>query len=350
MTGGASETASLQASPQHRAARTALIAFLLLATVIWIGIAVGANTRTPGIVGLAAAIFGGLFSAVLTAAIGGWIALKLAQPDSARPRADEIALADPALAPALSDLDRLLRPIVRQRVERAAWRAPVGASIGVAIWSALVLVGAPGGVFDFMAVILVGGLAGYVWSQREASAEAAAAYSGRPIETLASNSGGFAWHRTTTGDASRLRASGVVRGAGAMETGGEIAGLRNGVAIRIIPAKARSSGAGETSDFTGLLIELETPRVTAGSMEQLAAANPHAVALIDQIATLPGLGKPTCAVGEGRLTLAVPETMKLRIFDPPADASVRAAAPQLARIRQMIGAITPIADALAPNL
>jgi hypothetical protein len=348
MTGGVSETAPLQPGPEHRAARTALIAFLLLATVVWIGIAVGANTRTPGIVGLAAAIFGGLFSAVLTAAIGGWIALKLAQPESGRPRPDEIALADPLLASALSELDRLQRPIIRQRVERAAWRTPVGASIGVAIWSALVLVGAPGGVFDFMASLLIGGLAGYFWTQREASAEAAAAYSDRTIDVLASDAGSLAWRRTATIDAARLRSLGVMRGGGAITADGELSGLRNGVSIQIASITATPpSGADKATGFQGLLIELEAAGASLDSMEQVAATRPAVIALVDQIATLPGLGKPTCAAVGGRLTLVVPETLKPRVFDAPAQVSVRAAAPHLARIRQVIGAVLPIADALA---
>lgn len=348
MTTDLADTAISTPGPQHKAARSALIAFLLLATVVWIGIAVGANTRAPGIVGLAAAIFGGLFSAVLTATVGGWIALKLAQPDTGLPRADEIALADPLLAPALVELDRLQRPIVQRRVERAAWRAPVGASIGVALWSALVLVGLTGGVLDFMAALLIGGLAGYLWAQREAGREAAEAYASRPLEILASGAGGLGWRRTASVDAARLRAAGVLRSTATLTTGGELSGQHAGASLRIVPLKAAPPKGGDTTaGFEGLLIEIETGVVGIESMEQLAQAKPGVIALIEQISTLPGLNTPTCAMADGRLTLAIPETLKPRVFDPPREIGVRPAAPHLARIRQVIGAVLPIAAALS---
>jgi len=347
MTTNVADTPLTAPAPHHKAAKTALIAFLLLATVVWIGVAVGVNTRAPGIVGLAAAIFGGLFSAVLTATIGGWIALKLAQPDSGRPHADEIALADPLLAPALAELDRLQRPIKQRRIERAAWRAPVGASIGVALWSALVLAGAPGGVLDFMATLLVGGLAGYVWTQREAQREAAEAYAGRPIEILAADAGGLDWRRTATVDPARLRATGVLRSTTALTTGGELSSQHAGASLRILPLNTASPQGGDrAAGFEGLLVEIETPGVDIQGMEQLAQARPGVIALIEQIATLPGLHAPTCAMADGRLTLAIPESLKPRVFDAPGEMGVRAAAPHLARIRQVIGAVLPIAAAL----
>jgi len=348
MTSDVVDTPFAEPGPPHKAARTALIAFLLLATVIWIGIAIGANTRAPGIVGLAAAIFGGLFSAVLTASIGGWIALKLAQPDAVRPRTDEVALADPVLAPALAELDRLQRPIVRRRVERAAWRAPVGAAIGVALWAVLVLLGPAGGMLDFMAALLVGGFAGLVWSQRDAKREAAEAYSGQPIDILAAGAGGFGWRQTATLDVARLRAIGVLRSTGNVTTGGELAGTHAGASVRILPLKAAPPQGGDSAArFEGLLIEIEAPGLNITGMEQLAQAKPGVIALIEQISTLPGLNTPTCAMTDGRLTLAVPETLKPRVFDAPGEICVRAAAPHLARIRQVIGAILPVAAALS---
>lgn len=348
MTANIADTPLSAPDPQPRAARAALIAFLVLAAVVWVGIAVGANTRAPGIVGFAAALLGGLFSAVLTATIGGWIALKLAQPDAGRQPADEIARVDPLLAPALAELDRLHRPIAQRRIARAAWRAPAGASIGVAFWSVLVLLGAPGGVLDFMAALLAGGLAGYVWTRRDARREAAEAYAGQPIGILAAGAGGFVWRRAASLDAARLRATGVLPTGGTVTTGGELSGQHAGASVRILPVKAvPPQGGGRMDGFEGLLVEIEAADVACEGMEQLAQARPGVIALIGQISTLPGLGAPTCALADGRLTLAIPETLKPRIFDAPAETGAPPAAPRLARIRQVIGAVLPVAAALA---
>ena len=104
MTPGAAEQSEGAARPDAGAMRAAFLAFAVLASVMWIGIAIGANARTPGVVGLAATLFGGLFASVLTIAIGGAVALGLASVPArmARPPVDA---SDAALAPALVELE-----------------------------------------------------------------------------------------------------------------------------------------------------------------------------------------------------------------------------------------------------
>jgi hypothetical protein len=332
------ETTATDLSPNHRAARMAFIAFLLLATVLWIGIAIGANIRTPGIVGLLTTVVGGLCAATLTAAIGGWIALKLAQPQV------EVDLThaeggDPALAPALAEFARVREPVKRRMVERASVRMPVGAALGVAIWSGLVLLGAPGGFFDFSLVLLAGGLIGYAWARVEAARELGDAFLTRGVDTLAKRHGAFGW-RGTTSVSHRWLAPGATK----VETKGEIAGVRNGVQVRIAPVKA--SGANGQAGFTGLAIELESSRLTAASMEELARDRPDVIARVDQLATLPGIGRPTCAAGAGKLSIAAPEAMRPLVFDAPGPGAGAAAA-RLARIEQVMRAVLQVADAVA---
>ena len=99
--------------------------------------------------------------------------------------------------------------------------------------------------------------------------------------------------------------------------------------------------------FKGLLVEIEGPPAGATSMDQLASGNPTVPALIAQLATLPHLGAPRSAIADGRLVLVIPETGAPRVFDPPSQPGARLAAPHLARIRQVLGAVLHVADALA---
>ena len=79
------QRAEAMGNSERGAMRAAFLAFVVLAAVIWVGIAIGANARTPGAVGLAATVFGGLFASILTVAIGGGIALKLGAAETTQP-------------------------------------------------------------------------------------------------------------------------------------------------------------------------------------------------------------------------------------------------------------------------
>ena len=352
MTTDAVTDAAPHAPSTKGAARTAFIAFLALSAIVWIGIAVGANVRAPGVVGLAAAVLGGFFAAVLTAAIGGLIALKLAEgAHNAPPTAPDAF--NPDLAPALRALADAQRPITKQMVEQAAWRTPAFAAAGVAAWSLLVLVGLPGGVLDFSLVLLLAGMAGYGLTRLQAWREQSGAYLQRGVGTLAGSMGNLAWRKATGIDLKALQASGILPRAADSGATGEIAGGHSGVSIRIAPLSTRPpQGADKATSpaFNGLLIELEAPHLSAVSMEALAAACPAAPVRIGQLAALPGLGAPVSAATGTRILIAVPERPKQpRLFEPPLAPGSSAAAPRLARIRQLVAAVLHIADALAPR-
>lgn len=348
MTQGGTQQAQATESSGGDAMRAAFLAFAVLAIVVWIGIAIGANTRTPGVVGLAATVFGGLFASVLTIAIGGAVALKLGSAPAqlvARPTAETPY---PELAPALAELDALQQPIARRTVECAAWRAPLGASVGIAIWSAIVAMGAPGGVFDFAAVMLGGALAGYGWALAKGAREHADIYSQRAVDVLIGGLGAFNWRKAATVDLEKASRAGLLPTASGVRTSGEIAGAHAGLALRITPIETiPPSGADKASAFKGLLVEIEGPPAGATSMDQLASGNPTVPALIAQLATLPHLGAPRSAIADGRLVLVIPETGAPRVFDPPSQPGARQAAPRLARIRQVLGAVLHVTDALA---
>lgn len=329
-----------QPHPRHRAARTAFIAFLLLATMVWIGIAVGANMRAPGIIGLAATVFGGLSAAVLTAAIGGWIALKIAAPDATTQH--EGPPADPALAPALAELERLQAPVVRRMSEQAAWRMPVCAALGIALWCVIVMLGLLGGVPDFMAALIGGGMIGYAWAYLDANREHGAIYREKAVNTLA-GALGLSWRKTSVFDLSRLRVAGAP--APGASSHGELSGVHAGVEVRIAPVVV--TGVEKPAARSWLLIELESPAIRSAAMEDFAKDHAAAISQIDQLATLPGLGKPMCAVAPGRLTIAVPDTGSPAVFDPPREPGPAAASPRLSRVWQAASAVLQIADALS---
>jgi hypothetical protein len=229
----------------------------------------------------------------------------------------------------------------------------------VAVWCVLVLLGASGGVFDFSIILLGGGLAGYAWSHREASSQLADVYLQRGVGVLAATQGDLVWRKPTRIDLSRLRNETVLPPASEAASVGEIAGTHRGIAIRIAPIKtkplpgqasgAQASGAQASSarqTFTGVLIELEAPHMSVSSMEEAALAYPRLAVRISHLGAMPGFGAPASGASGGRIAIALPETGRPRVFDPPAGGDAKAAATRLLRIRELIAAVTGLADAM----
>lgn len=334
------------------AARAAFIAFIALAAMVWIGIAVGANVRAPGVVGLVGAVLGGFFAALLTVAIGGGLALKLASGAHNTPPTAPDAF-NPELAPALRALGDAQRPITKHMIEQAAWRTPAFAAAGIAAWSLLVLVGLPGGVLDFSLVLLLAGLVGYGLTRLSAWREQSDVYLQRGVGTLAGSLGNLVWRKATAIDLKALQAASILPRAANSGATGEIAGVHSGVTIRIAPLSTRPpQGADKSTSpaFNGLLIEIEAPHLSVASMEALASVHPAVPVRIGQLAALPGFGAPVSAATGPRILIALPERPKQpRLFAPPLLPGSSAAAPRLARIRRVIAAVLHIADALAPR-
>ena len=343
------QRAEAMGNSERGAMRAAFLAFVVLAAVIWVGIAIGANARTPGAVGLAATVFGGLFASILTVAIGGGIALKLGAAETTRPAEQSVIDTPyPELAPALAELEAQQPPVARRLRERAAWRAPLGAAAGIIVWCGLVTLGAPGGVLDFGAVILGGGLAGYGSALARAARESASIYSQRVVDVLAGGLGALNWRNGAKVDLAGLQRAGLLPAASGVKADGEIAGAHAGLSLRITPVETIPlAGADKSAAFKGLLVEIEAPHLAGASLDALAAARPTVPALIEQLSTLPHLGKPASAISDGRLLLAIPETGDPRVFAPPAQPGARDAATPLARLRQVIGAVLHVAEALA---
>ena len=235
MTTHAAQEISGKAPPNTQIGRVVFIAFLGLAAIAWIGIAVAANSRTPGVVGLATSVFGGFFVALLIAAVGGWVALKLSEPR--KPYAPEVMSADEVggeMHAILTDLERYRQDIAQQVKERSAWRVPACAGVGLCAWTLLALTGAPGEAMDFIVVIIVGGFIGYFWSMRELSLQYEKLYRERVLPRLAASFGEITWRNAVMPDLARLKAEHVFRNFGEAIATNELAGTYRGLPINIV--------------------------------------------------------------------------------------------------------------------
>ncbi|RYG34837.1 MAG: DUF3137 domain-containing protein, partial [Burkholderiales bacterium] len=347
-----------KATPEAQIGRVVFTAYLGLAAIAWIGIAVAANARTPGLIGFATSIFGGFFVALLIAAIGGGIALKLSEPRAAR-RAPAMPGDEPngEMRAILGDLEGYRQDIYQQVVERSAWRIPACAGVGLCVWTLLALVGAPGGALDFVLVMIFGGLVGYIWSIHEQTREYSKVYRERVMPRLAASFGEITWRDAVMPDLARLKAEHVFQSYGEVRATNELAGTYRGLPINIVELKLMSPDEKQKEPvFDGLLIDIDLRRDTGATTAALSEAGSRGLAPVDgkqrvEIAQ-PGFeqaydvystdpeaarallspaltdrllklgergdfGRPTLLCSGSRLTVAAPKVEGRPLFEPP---------------------------------
>lgn len=378
--------------PNSQIGRVVFTAFLGLAAIAWIGIAVAANSRTPGVVGLATAVFGGFFVALLIAAVGGWIAINLSVPP--KPHLPEVMGVDEIggeMHAILTDLEMYRQDISRQVKERSAWRVPACAGVGLCAWTLLALTGAPGDTMDFIVVIIVGGFVGYFWSMHELSLQYDKLYRERVLPRLAASFGEITWRNAVMPDLARLKAEHVFRNFGEARATNELAGTYRGLPINIVELKLMNAEEKkrDTTVFDGLLIDIDLRRDTeattavvsdAGAfgnlrdrlaargrqrvkLEDVAFERVYEVYSTDQVAARallhPALmekllklgergdfGRPVLLCSGSRLTVAAPKTDGRALFQPPPFTKPAANRETLLRLRGDIEAVLELADAL----
>jgi hypothetical protein len=387
MTSQAASDPASKASQSAQIGRVVFVAFLGLAAIAWIGIAVAANARTPGIVGVLTASFGGFFVALLIAAIGGGIALKLSEPERVRLQPASTEGLDPELAVIFSDLEARRVEIVRQVKERSAWRVPACAAVGLCLWTLAGLAGAPGGVIDFVLVMVIGGIAGYLWSSHELSQQYSQLYRQRVLPRLAASFGEITWRPAVMPDLGRLNAEHIFRAHGAAHAENELAGTYRGLPIHIVELKLDDpEKPKDTPAFDGLLIDIHlkhdtgatTAVVTDGgafgnfrdrmansgrerlkledarayevySTDQTAARALLQPALMNKFAKLGELrdfGPPALLVTGRRLTIAAPKTAHRSLFAAPSFVKPAANRETLVQLREDIATALAVADAV----
>jgi len=391
MTTEAAQTGAGEAPAPAQIGRVVFIAFLGLAAIAWIGIAVSANARMPGIVGVVTAIFGGFFLAVLIAAVGGWIALKLSEPRvTARPAPS--GAEGPEVSAMLADLETERLETVRQLQERSAWRMPACAAVGLCVWTLLALGGAPGGPVDFVVVMILGAIAGYVWSSREQARQYSQFYTQRVLPRLAASFGEITWRPAVMPDLHKLREEQVFPTFVSAAAGAELAGTYRGLAVHIVELKldAPSDGKKTKTAFDGLLIDIGLkreagdivlagadggafgnfgarmtnnvrPRVTLDDPEfervyqvygpdaEAARALLHSALRqsLLRLARLQEFGSPALMASGRRLVIAAPKAAPISLFAAPPFAQSNAGHDAVLALREDITAVLAVADAAA---
>lgn len=373
-------------TPDAQIGRVVFIAYLGLAAIAWIGIAVAANSRTPGVVGVATAIFGGFFVALLIAAVGGGIALKLSEPRA--PQRTPITPSDEPpseMRAILTDLETYRQDIYQQVVERSAWRIPACAGVGLCVWTLLALSGAPGGVLDFVLVMLFGGLVGYIWSLNEQSREYSRIYRERVMPRLAASFGEITWRNAVMPDLSRLKAEHVFQSYGEVHATNELAGTYRGLPINIVELKLMSPDEKQKAPvFDGLLIDIDLRRdtgaTTAALSEPAASAhkpngkqrveiaepgfeqaydvystdpdaaralfNPELTKRLMKLGDRGDFGRPTLLCSGSRVMVAAPKAEGRPLFEPPSFTKPQDNRDTLLKLRGDIEAVLRLADGL----
>ncbi len=374
------------ASGEAQIGRVVFIAYLGLAAIAWIGIAVAANARTPGVIGVALAIIGGFFVALLIAAVGGSIALKLSEP-----RAPQMTPTQPSDEPAsemraiLSDLEAYRRDIYQQVVESSAWRIPACAGVGLCLWTLLALAGAPGGALDFALVMIFGGLVGYIWSIQEQSREYQKVYRERVMPRLAASFGEITWRDAVMPDLAHLKGEHVFQSYGEVRATNELAGTYRGLPINIVELKLMSPDEKQKAPvFDGLLIDIDLRRDTGATTAAVSDATPrnHATdgkqrvqmaepgfeQAYDVYSTDPeaarallnpelterllklgergDFGRPTLLCNGSRVTVAAPKAEGRPLFEPPSFTKPEDNRETLLKLRGDIEAVLRLADGL----
>ena len=390
MTTQAARDSSAGTPPPAQIGRIVFVAFLGLAAIAWIGIAVSANARTPGVVGVLTSIFGGFFVALLISAIGGGVALKLSEPEPVRLQPSSLDGLDPELAATISDLEIHRVEIVRQVKERSAWRVPACAAMGLCLWTLAGLVGTPGGVADFVMVMIIGGVIGYLWSSQELSRQYTKLYRQRVLPRLAASFGEITWRPAVMPDLARLEAEHIFRAHGGAEAENELAGTYRGLPIHIVELKlANPDKKKETPVFDGLLIDITLKRdtgattavvsdggafgnfrdrLTANGRQQVKLEDPefervYEVYSTDQVAArallhpalmekmlklgrLRDFGAPVMLASGARLTIAAPKTATRSLFAAPGFTRPASSREALVQLREDIATVLSVADAV----
>jgi hypothetical protein len=356
MTSQTAQDTAGKARPAAQIGRVVFIAFVGLAAIAWLGIAVGANARTPGLVGLATSVFGGFFVALLIVAVGGGIALKLSE-HRPRPRPLLPVTGDhtPEMQAIFSDVEAYRQDVIWQSAERTAWRAPACAAVGLCAWTLIAMTGAPVGALDFVAVMIGGGLVGYGWSLHEATRQYNKTWRERVLPRLAASFGEITWRPPVMPDLTRLQNSGLFPAFREAKAENELAGTHRSIAVNIVDLHlaAVSDEKKAPPAFTGLVTDIDLRReedtapATAEGLAALAATHPGLQQRIDRLGSLDGFGRPRAVASGSRLTITLPRTARTSAFQTPAFGNAATGPEALKQLRAAIASILDVVETLA---
>jgi len=178
------------------------------------------------------------------------------------------------------------------------------------------------------AILLGGGLAGYGWSwARERRAELAERLSAARRRRRCRRSGrscsGASQHQI---DLARLRTERVLPPASEAMSAGESCRRASRRRSAHCTDQDKVPAGPDWRRQAGLyrsLIELEAPHMSVSSIEEAVQAYPRLAARINQLAAMEGFGAPASGASGGRISVALPETARPRVFDPPSGVNAK---------------------------
>lgn len=378
------------AETRRRMAGGAFLAFAVMAIVAGVALAIAAIVRKPNWEGILGGVFGGLFLALLIMGGGAWVSIRLASGPKAPPDTWGGEDLEASLRDVLAELEKTRLEIVQKVNARAMLRVPLCVAGGLAVWVLGQFTDDPGDLMDLVALLIVPGLAGYVWASMQLSNEYARLYKERVLPRLAASFGDLSYRSAITPDMATLKAERVFRDFDTVNADDEVFGTYRTLPLRIIELKLETgSGKERRTTFDGLLVELDLPRDTnaitaivtdegafgnfrdrmkGGERQRVRLEDPvfekvYEVYGTDQIAArallnpafmekllalgeLSDFARPLALCAGRKLTFAIPKRMGRNLFEPPSYQKPAASREALVQLRKDIAAVLAAADAV----
>lgn len=245
-------------------ARSVLLAAGMVGLFAGIVVAVASIARNPGIEGILGGVFGGFLLALVIMGIGAWGAMSLMRGPAAP--APEMAGGEAIgadLKDVLDEVEAARLDIVQKINARAMWRVPLCAAAGVALLVASLFSDDPPDVVEMIGLVVVPGLAGYMWASLDLSSRYARLYKDKVLPRLAATFGALSYRSAVMPDLARLKAECIFRKFDASDADDEIFGAYRSLPISIVELKlTHGSGKNKQTTFNGLMVTLDLPRDT----------------------------------------------------------------------------------------
>jgi hypothetical protein len=253
---------------RRKLAGRALFASLALGGAVMVAVFVASLRQTPGLEGVFTGLFAGVFAGLLIAAGGAWLALQLVRRPTV-PGVEDLSVGDALrdqLAGALAELEQVRLETHRQIQERASIGVPVGVAGGLALWVLGLLGEDPPDYEALVAILAMGGLAGYAWAATRLSNRYDGLYKKRVLPALARSLGGLDYSPHPVADTAALQEHLLFRRFDRAVASDGFSGLHRGLPISVMQLKlTTTSGNDETAVFDGLLLQVDLPRRLSGT-------------------------------------------------------------------------------------
>jgi hypothetical protein len=391
----ASDSEDLRAQRAKTAGKV-LAGAAVLAVVTGLAIGIAGIIRQPNLEGIATAVFGAFFIALLIMGASAWIAMRMM---TGPPRPPDLSAGDAiaaSLKHVLDELELTRLETVNAVNRRATWRVPLCAAIGLVIMVLGMFSDDPPDLIEAAGMIIVPGIMGYVWASAKLSNEYALRYKARVLPELAKSFGDLSYRHAFPPDMGRLKEEGVFKRFDAVTADDEIHGTHRNLPLNIVELKLEhGSGDNRKTVFDGLLVSIDLPRDTnavtavisdAGAIgnfadrmkaqpmlagqkrERVRLEDPefekvYEVYGTDQIAArallhpafmekllalgrLPDFGLPLVLCSGRSLQIAMPKKIGRDLFEPPGFQKPAASREALIQLRKDIETILGAADAV----